>query len=136
MRKLYIAQKNISLPNTSKNADSKELKEINFESQQKVKHFFNFSNLIFRSWVILLCVILCESGFAQSIFTNPITGTSITANPYATGQTLNANITSTGIAQGGGLSANGANNRYNVTGANSSSLVNVTFVCIHPFTGF
>ena len=60
----------------------------------------------------------------QSIFTNPITGTAINANPYTTGQVLNANITSTGIGRGAGTAQSAANDRYNVSGVNSTSLAN------------
>ena len=42
--------------------------------------------------------------FAQSIFTNPITGTNPnTADPYTTGQTVAANMTASGIGRGAGI---------------------------------
>lgn len=59
----------------------------------------------------------------QSIFTNPITGTNPnTANPYTTGQTVNANITASGIGRGSGITGTGANDRYTATGWNSGAL--------------
>lgn len=59
----------------------------------------------------------------QILFSNPITGTNpSTANPYIDGQTVAANITVSGIGRGSGISANNANDRYNASGWNSTSL--------------
>ena len=60
---------------------------------------------------------------AQAIFTNPITGTNPnTANPYTTGQTVDANISVSGIGRGTGIIGNNANDRYNAKGWNTSTL--------------
>jgi len=60
---------------------------------------------------------------AQSIFTNPITGSNPSAdNPYTTGQTVNANITVTGIGRGSGISANAGSDRYNANSWNTATL--------------
>lgn len=54
---------------------------------------------------------------AQSIFTNPITGTNPSAfNPYVTGQTVSPNITVSGIGRGSGITGAAADNRYNAIG--------------------
>ncbi len=61
--------------------------------------------------------------FGQSIFTNPITGTNPnTSNPYITGQTVDANITVSGIGRGSGITGQNANNTYSASGWNSASL--------------
>jgi fibronectin-binding autotransporter adhesin len=60
---------------------------------------------------------------AQSIFTNPITGTNPnTANPYTAGQTFNSNITVSGIGRGTGITGTNTNDGYNATGWNSAAL--------------
>ncbi|UMY66633.1 MULTISPECIES: hypothetical protein [unclassified Flavobacterium] len=70
--------------------------------------------------ILLGCVF---SSQAQSIFTNPITGTNPnTANPYTTGQTVASNMTVSGIGRGTGVTGSNANDRYNATGWNSGSL--------------
>ncbi|WP_051203950.1 Calx-beta domain-containing protein [Hugenholtzia roseola] len=61
--------------------------------------------------------------WGQAIFENPITGTNPnTSNPYTTGQTVNANLTVSGIGRGSGISGTGATNRYNANGWESGSL--------------
>lgn len=77
-----------------------------------------------RSLFTAMALMACSLGFGQSIFTNPITGSNISASPYTTGQVLATGLSSTGISRGSGLSASSTNNRYNVTGANATSLAN------------
>lgn len=61
-------------------------------------------------------------GWGQSIFDNPITGSNPnTSNPYTTGQSVNTNITVTGIGRGTGISGSNANDRYNANGWDSAS---------------
>jgi hypothetical protein len=61
--------------------------------------------------------------FGQSIFTNPITGVDPnTNNPYIIGQTIDPNITVSGIGRGSGINGTAASNRYNATGWNSATL--------------
>lgn len=70
----------------------------------------------------MLAIVFCQA-FTQSIFDNPITGTNPnTANPYTTGQTVNSNITASGIGRGSGIAGSNTNNRYNATGWNSAAL--------------
>ncbi|MBU3822071.1 hypothetical protein KO566_08370 [Flavobacteriaceae bacterium XHP0103] len=67
----------------------------------------------------LVFAFICAFGFAQSIYTNPITGTNPnTSNPYTTGETHDANITVSGISRGSGISGANANDRYNANGWN------------------
>lgn len=60
-------------------------------------------------------VFLFQSGLrAQSIWSNPITGTNPSAeNPYTTGQTIDPNITVEGLFRGPGLIANSGADRFN-----------------------
>lgn len=72
----------------------------------------------------LLVIIFLSSIFSwgQSIFENPITGTNpSTSNPYTIGQTVNSNITVTGISRGSGINASTANDRYNANSWDTSS---------------
>lgn len=74
-------------------------------------------------YLSVLFALAFSSAVAQSIFENPITGTNPnTANPYTTGQTVNANITVSGIGRGSGITGSNTNNRYNATGWNSAAL--------------
>lgn len=70
--------------------------------------------------------------FAQSVFDNPITGINPnTANPYTTGQTVDPNLTATGIGRGSGISGTNGNNRYN---ANSWNTVGIDLTAYYEFT--
>jgi len=70
----------------------------------------------------MLAIAFCQA-FTQSIFDNPITGTNPnTANPYTAGQTINPNLTASGIGRGPGITGSNTNNRYNATGWNSVAL--------------
>lgn len=66
-------------------------------------------------FIIVFCIgFNVQNAFGQSIFYNPITGTTPnTSNPYTTGQVVNANITVSGIGRGSGITSNNANDRYN-----------------------
>jgi hypothetical protein len=86
---------------------------------------------------------LLSVGVFQSIgavvFSNPITGTNPnTSNPYTTGQTVDSNVTVSGIGRGPGISGNNANDRYNANSWNTVSLdtdAYFTFT-ITPASGF
>ena len=67
--------------------------------------------------LLLLCSLLAGRRVAaQSIFTNPITDANPSgSNPFTLGQTVNANITVTGIGRGPGISGNAGSNRYTAT---------------------
>ncbi|MEY3236324.1 MAG: hypothetical protein RI883_425 [Bacteroidota bacterium] len=70
---------------------------------------------------VLTLNVLFVSG--QSIFTNPITGASPnTSNPYTTGQTVDANITVSGIGRGTGITGNAGTDRYNATSWNPGGM--------------
>ncbi|MGV9004179.1 choice-of-anchor D domain-containing protein [Flavobacterium sp.] len=76
---------------------------------------------------ILFAILLVFAGafgsFAQSIFTNPIAGTNPnTNNPYVSGQTVDANISVTGIGRGTGITGSNSNNRYNANAWSTSGL--------------
>jgi hypothetical protein len=74
-------------------------------------------------YLSVLFALAFSGAVAQSIFENPITGTNPnTANPYTVGQTVNANITVSGIGRGSGITGSNTNNRYNATGWNSVAL--------------
>jgi hypothetical protein len=93
------------------------------------------------SSIVAAAAVLCVAGSAsaQSIFNNPITGTNPnTANPYTTGQTVNANITVSGIGRGTGITGTNANNRYNANGWNSPTLNTADFFnfTLTPNAGF
>jgi len=66
--------------------------------------------------LIILCLFFAVTGWSQVIWTNPITGTDpgLTTGFYTTGQTVNPNITVSGISKGAGVIAgNAGDNRYN-----------------------
>ena len=74
---------------------------------------------------ILISVLFLNLTFAwgQSIFTNPITGTNPnTSNPYIIGQTIDANITVSGIGRGAGATGTNANDRYNANSWNTVAI--------------
>ena len=74
---------------------------------------------------ILISVLFFNLTFAwgQSIFTNPITGTNPnTSNPYIIGQTIDANITVSGIGRGAGATGANANDRYNANSWNTAAI--------------
>jgi len=72
-------------------------------------------------FVVMLCAF--TNGFTQSIFDNPITGTNPnTSNPYSIGQTVDPNLSASGIGRGSGITGSAANNRYSATQWNSISL--------------
>ena len=62
----------------------------------------------------------------QSIWTNSITAADpSTANPYTAGQTVDANITVSGIGRGSGISASSASNRYSASGWNTGGSIDL-----------
>lgn len=79
--------------------------------------------------ITLLIVLFCSIfSWGQAIFENSITGTNPnTANPYTTGQIVNANITVSGIGRGSGITGTNANDRYNANSWNTASLDNTAY---------
>lgn len=76
----------------------------------------------FRVITILLLAVAMPS-FAQSIWTNSITGTNPgLTNPYTTGDGNDANITVSGIGLGTGAIGTNANNRYNANSWNTAGI--------------
>ncbi|MBK8623908.1 MAG: T9SS type A sorting domain-containing protein [Saprospiraceae bacterium] len=67
----------------------------------------------------LLLVSLC---FSQSVWTNPITDANPSlSNPFTLGQTVDPNITVSGIGRGIGITGNAGSNRYNANSWNTPS---------------
>ena len=78
---------------------------------------------IFTFLLVIIGLFTSELGWGQSIFTNPITGTNPnTDNPYTNGQTVNSNISASGIGRGSGISGANANNRYNANGWSTGAI--------------
>jgi hypothetical protein len=72
-----------------------------------LKPFFSF---------LITCLFVVNFGFGQPIFNNTITGTNPgLTNPYTVGQSVNANVTVSGIGRGSGINGDTGNNRYNAT---------------------
>lgn len=73
--------------------------------------------------ILIALLIMGNAGLAQSIWTNPITGTNPNStNPYVTGQIVDANITVSGVGRGSGITGNAGNDRYNATAWTMSGL--------------
>lgn len=88
-----------------------------------MKTLTKFQNL-FRA-TICAGALIASGGFAaaQSIWTNPITGMNPnTVNPYTAGQTVNSNITVSGIGRGSGAVGTNANDRYNANSWNTAAI--------------
>jgi hypothetical protein len=74
-------------------------------------------------YLLTLLILTFGAGIGQPIFDNPITGNNPnTSNPYITGQTINTNITVSGIGRGAGINGNIADDRYNANGWNTPSI--------------
>jgi hypothetical protein len=73
---------------------------------------------------LLVFTFLCSFlSWGQSIFNNPLTFPSaVQASPYTAGQTIDPNISVSGIARGSGITGSAALNRYTATGWNSGVL--------------
>ncbi len=64
--------------------------------------------------------------FGQSIFDNPLTFPSaVQASPYTAGQTINPNITVSGISRGSGITGTAALNRYSANGWTTAASLDV-----------
>lgn len=76
-----------------------------------------------KTKILLIALFVSAFSWGQSIFTNPITGTNPnTANPYTTGQTVDANLTVSGIGRGAGAFETNANDRYAANNWNTTSI--------------
>jgi hypothetical protein len=73
--------------------------------------------------ILIALLIIGNAGLAQSIWTNPITGSNPNStNPYTTGQIVDANITVSGIGRGSGITGNAGNDRFNATAWTTAGL--------------
>nr|WP_294775768.1 YDG domain-containing protein [uncultured Flavobacterium sp.] len=75
-----------------------------------------------------------------TIWTNPITGSNpAAANPYTAGQTVNANLTASGVGYASGLSALTSTNTYNIGGWTTNATIDDTqyfSFTLTPATGY
>ncbi len=86
-----------------------------------MKNYYIFFR--YRLLCTLLLVLFSSLGWGQSIFSNPITGTNpSTANPYTIGQTVDSNLSVSGIGRGTGNTGSNANDRYSATGWSTTTL--------------
>lgn len=109
-----------------------------FNSNSKASVFLrpNFATLL----VFCFFTIGFSTYGQTTIWTNPITGTNpATSNPYTTGQTVNSNITVSGIGYAAGMTALTSTNTYNVGDWTTSTTINTgqyfNFT-ITPSTGY
>ncbi|UPT71115.1 MAG: hypothetical protein M0D53_01470 [Flavobacterium sp. JAD_PAG50586_2] len=73
--------------------------------------------------MLIALLIIGNASLAQSIWTNPITGSNPNStDPYTIGQTVDANITVSGIGRGSGITGNAGNDRFNATAWTTSGL--------------
>lgn len=76
-----------------------------------------------RIILFVLFITVAAYGWGQSIWTNPITGTNPnTSNPYTIGQTVDPNISVSGIGRGAGIVGSNANDRYNANSWNTTTI--------------
>ena len=87
------------------------------------------------SWLLF---VLALSAWSQSIWTNPITDSNPSAyDPFTLGQTVNANLTVSGIGRGAGIAANAGANRYNAKNFTTAmSLSNYFYWTLTPNSGY
>jgi hypothetical protein len=75
-----------------------------------------FLHILLSKTILIALLIMGTAGLAQSIWTNPITGTNPNStNPYTIGQIVDATITVSGIGRGSEITGNAGNDRYNAT---------------------
>ena len=106
-------------------------KKTTLNNQDMVQHCEfkkNSAGKLFKRSIknsILISVLFLNTFvFGQSIFTNPITGTNPNStNPYIIGQTVDVNITVSGIGRGAGIAGANANNRYNANGWSTGAII-------------
>lgn len=73
--------------------------------------------------LIIALLLTANATIAQSIFSNPITdGNPSAYNPYTIGQSVDGNITVSGIGRGTGITPNAGSGRYNAKGWNTPTL--------------
>jgi hypothetical protein len=71
--------------------------------------------------LLFIALLFTSFSFGQSIFDNPLTfASAVQSSPYTAGQTVDPNITVSGIVRGSGIAGSAALNRYSATGWNSA----------------
>ncbi|GAA4080279.1 hypothetical protein GCM10022389_28000 [Flavobacterium cheonanense] len=71
--------------------------------------------------ILIVALFISCFSFGQSIFDNPLTfASAVQSSPYTAGQTVDPNITVSGIVRGTGIAGSAALNRYSATGWNSA----------------
>jgi hypothetical protein len=76
-----------------------------------------------RNLLVVIFLLLSTWNWGQSIWTNPITGVDPgLTSPYTSGQTVNSNITVSGISRGSGITGNAAIDRYNANSWNTATI--------------
>ncbi len=106
-------------------------KKTTLNNQDMVQHcefkknsagkFLKGSMKSFILFSVLILNVIFASG--QSIFTNPITAVDPSlSNPYVAGQTVDANISVSGISRGLGIVGASASNRYSATSWNTAAI--------------
>lgn len=82
-----------------------------------------FLHILSPKTMLIALLIIGNASLAQSIWTNPITGSNPNStDPYTIGQVVDANITVSGIGRGSGITGNAGNDRYNATAWTTSGL--------------
>lgn len=82
-----------------------------------------FLHILSPKTMLIALLIIGNASLAQSIWTNPITGSNPNStDPYIIGQTVDATITVSGIGRGSGITGNAGNDRYNATAWTTSGL--------------
>lgn len=82
-----------------------------------------FLHILSPKTMLIALLIIGNASLAQSIWTNPITGSNPNStDPYTIGQVVDANITVSGIGRGSGITGNAGNERYNATAWTTSGL--------------
>jgi hypothetical protein len=80
-------------------------------------------HILLPKTILIALLIMGNAVLAQSIWTNPITGSNPNStNPYILGQTVDNNITVSGIERGSGITGNAGNDRFNATSWTTTGL--------------
>ncbi len=99
------------------------ISSYNQRSTFTVQNINDRNKLTMRIILFLLFTAAAALGWGQSIWTNPITGSNPnTSNPYTIGQTVDPNISVSGIGRGSGIAGSNANDRYNANSWNTATI--------------
>lgn len=93
---------------------------------EKYVGFFRENRMLRLNCIATTSLIMLAAATASQaaiIFDNPITGTNPnTSDPYTSGQTVDSNVTVSGIGRGTGIAGTNANDRYNANSWNTAGL--------------